>query len=435
MYNNADRACLQAKKMLKSILSMRNQLSLNIVKFLKEAYIILLEDRRIADHFFIILQGTVHITKEVQVAGDEHSDILGPGDFFGVVSTMSGHRHIEAAQAVTDVTLIVVHQNQFGQLIQDNAPVVIKILLQFSRRMRYLNESLTMLTIKKNVNSDLENLFNVAAYYVKQGQYYQAYYAYRQYIKYCPNGKNVQLAQEHFKKITPHIKPEKLEYKNFEMTRTYPKDTMIFAQGEPGEDIFIIKDGSVKIVEIAGDSEVLLAILKAGDIFGEMAVLESKPRGASAVAYEECQLMVVNKINFYHMIKTQPQLIARLTTMLAERIWLLYRQLANLRISDSLGRMYDMLLIHLERKKVNFTSKRHFIFDFGIKELINMVGLSQGDGNVALQKLMQIKCVDVIQNKICVTDVLDFSKHAFSYRKRLEIEKVRRARPQLYISG
>ena len=414
---------------------MGNQSGINVVNYSKGAYITLIEDRRVAEQFYIILKGKICLTKEIQFADGTRDDIIGPGDFFGVVSTMSGHRHIETARAVTDSSLIVVHQNQFGQLIQDNAPVVIKILLEFSRRMRYLNSAFTMLTLNSNAGFDADNIFNVASYYLKRRQYYQACHAYRQYIRYCPNGRNVPIAKEHLGKIAPFIKKSLLEYSTFEMTRIYPKDTMIFAQGEPGDEIFIIKKGSIRIVEIAGDSEVLLAILKSGDIFGEMAVLESKPRGACALANEECQLMVVNKINFYHMIKSQPQLIARLTTMLAERIWLLYKQLANVRINDSLGRVFDMLMIHLENKKVNFSSRREFLFDFGPKDLINMVGLSSGDCDSAMQKLLKNRCVAVAQDKILVKDVLDFSKQAISYRKRLDVEMFGKSRHQANMGG
>ena len=155
------------------------QSRLDVVKFPKDAYIFLKEDKRIADHFFIILNGKVHITKEVQVAADGHDDTLGPGDFFGVVSTMSGHRHIETAQAMTDVTLILVRREQFGYLIQNNAPVAIKIMVQFSRRMRYLDDTLALLTTSRSVSVNADNLFDVAAYYAKQGRFNQAFYAYR----------------------------------------------------------------------------------------------------------------------------------------------------------------------------------------------------------------------------------------------------------------
>jgi len=252
-----------------------------------------------------------------------------PGDFFGVVSTMSSHSHIETAQALTDVTLISVQKDQYGQLIQNNTPVAMKIILQFSKRMRYLDEALTRLTLKNTAENDPSHLFKVAEYYAKQSQYNQAYYAYHQYIKYCPTGQNVQLARERMVKIGPYAKAVYLDRRADEFNRTYPKDAMIFSEGQPGEELYIIQRGSVKIVKIVDNNEVLLAVLKQGDIFGEMALLESKPRSASAIAYEDCTVLAVNRENFERMVGSQPQIITRLTQLLAERIWFIYKQLAN----------------------------------------------------------------------------------------------------------
>jgi CRP-like cAMP-binding protein len=400
---------------------MEGQPHLTLAKFAKDAYIIV-EGKRNADCFFIIREGKVRISREVQVVAEEQGDTLVPGDFFGVVSTMSGHSHIETAQALTDVTLLAVHQNQFSFLIQGTAPVAMKIITQFSKRMRYLNEALTRITLKKNVEADENHLFTVGEHYAKQNLYNQAFYALSQYIKCCPDGENVQTARARLAKITPYAKAAKLVFNPNELIRNYPKETMIFSEGERGEDLFIIKSGSVKIVKIVDNSEVLLAILKAGDMFGEMALLESKPRTACAVAHEDCQLMVVNRANFGEMIKTQPQLIARLTTLLSERIWLMYRQLANTRMKDPLGRVYDMLLIQLEKMRVNLEVKAPFFFDFGTKELINMVGLSPGDGTVVIQKLLQNKCIQVVSNKISVTDVIEIVRQTATFRKMQEIE-------------
>jgi len=116
---------------------------------------------------------------------------------------------------------------------------------------------------------------------------------------------------------------------------------MIFSENEPGTELYIIQRGVVKISKIVEDNEVLLALLKPGDIFGEMALLENKPRSASAIASEDVSVMVVTKSNFERMVQTQPQLITKLTTKLAERLWLIYKQLANTLIQDPLGRLYD----------------------------------------------------------------------------------------------
>jgi hypothetical protein len=156
-----------------------------------------------------------------------------------------------------------------------------------------------------------------------------------------------------------------------------------------------------------------------------MALLESKPRAAGAVAYEDCQLMAVNRANFQQMIKTQPQLIARLTTLLAERIWLIYKQLANTQISDPLGRMYDMLQIQIDKKKVDISTTITFIFDFGLKELINMVGLPQAAGAIVGRKLMENRTFQIADGKLFVKDLREVAKQNAYFRKMQQLEKTR----------
>jgi CRP-like cAMP-binding protein len=401
-------------------------LQLVFLNFTKDSYIIV-EGKRNADRFFIIRSGNVRVSKEVQIVAEEGGDVLGPGDFFGVVSTMSGHSHIETAQAVTDVTLISVHRDQFSQLIQGNAPVAMKIILQFSKRMRYLDEALTRLSLKhKAAEEDASHVFNVAEYYARRNQFNQAFFAYQKYVKYCPKGENVKIAVERMKKIAPYVKNRQSNFKPGEMNRTYNKDSIIFCEGEPGDELFIIQKGSVKIIKITENNEILLAVLKTGDIFGEMALLESKPRAAGAVAYEDCQLMAVNRANFQQMIKTQPQIIARLTTLLAERIWLIYKQLANTQMTDPLGRMYDMLQIQIDKKKIDVEKAFNFVFDFGLKELINMVGLSQKEGTLVGRKLMENSMFKIIDDKIFVKDIKEIPKQNAYYRKMQQLEKARK---------
>jgi CRP-like cAMP-binding protein len=403
---------------------MANQLQLAFVNFKKDSYIIV-EGKQNADRFFIIRQGKVRISKEVEVVEEEGGNILGPGDFFGVVATMSGHSHIETAQALTDVTLISVQKDQYVQLIQNNTPVAMKIILQFSKRMRFLDEALTRLTLKNTADNDPSHLFKVAEYYAKQSQFNQAYFAYHQYIKYCPTGQNVQLARERMVKIAPYAKAVYLDKKTDEFTRTYPKDTMIFSEGQAGDELYIIQKGSVKIVKIVDNNEVLLAVLKQGDIFGEMALLESKPRSANAIAYEDCTVLAVNKENFERMVGSQPQIISRLTQLLAERIWFIYKQLANTLITDPLGRMYDALLIQLEKNRIPLGNSPH-TFDFGPKELINMVGLPTAEGNLVIRKLLENPKIRVVDNKIALTDVSEVVKQTEYYRKMQKIERARR---------
>lgn len=405
---------------------MGNSLQLTMVNFNKDAYIIV-EGKQHADYFYIIRSGKVRISKEVEVVAEEGGNVLGPGDFFGVVATMSSHSYIETAQAMTDVSLIQVHKENYTDLIQKNTPVAMKIIEGFSRRMRYLDGSLARITLKQEKEPDITHLFNVAEFYAKQSQYNQAYYAYYQFLKYCDNDENAPKARERMEKIKPYSKAVYLEENESDFTRTYPKNTMIFSEMMPGQELYIIQKGSVKITKIVNENEVLLAVLKSGDIFGEMSLIENKPRSASAIAYEDTVLLAVNRENFARMVSTQPQIISRLTQLLSERIWFIYKQLANTLLSDKVGRLYDGLLIQLEKNRVPIRSGDSYTFDFGTKELVNMLGMPLNEGNQAVRELLKNSKVKSVDGKIHVTDLEEVEKQAKYYRKMQRIERARKS--------
>ncbi|HRY55383.1 MAG TPA: Crp/Fnr family transcriptional regulator, partial [Spirochaetia bacterium] len=188
----------------------------------------------------------------------------------------------------------------------------------------------------------------------------------------------------------------------------------------------IIQKGSVKITKIVDNNEVLLAVLKSGDIFGEMALLENKPRSANAVAFEDAYLLAVNKANFERMVSTQPQIVTRLTTLLAERIWFIYKQLANTLLSDPLGRMYDALLMQLEKNRIPLKAGAAYTFEFGPKELVGMVGLPVNEGSLVVHKLLENSKIRLAENKLLVLDVTEIEKQTEYYRKMQKIEKARK---------
>jgi CRP-like cAMP-binding protein len=200
---------------------------------------------------------------------------------------------------------------------------------------------------------------------------------------------------------------------------------MLFAEGEPGDELFIIQKGSIKITKIVDNKEVLLAMLNTGDILGEMALLEGKPRAASAVAYEDSDVLAVNKANFELMIKNQPQIIARITTLLADRIWLIYKQLANALIDNPTGRMYDALLIQLEKNRVPLDGKGPYTFAFGRPELFNMLGIPEKKGNVLLEQMMEDKKLRIMDEKIHTTSTEEILKQSEYFRKMDRIEKTK----------
>ena len=404
-------------------------LQLSFVNFKRGSYI-LIEGKSDTDRFYIIQSGQVQIAKQKEVVAEEEGNLLGPGDFLGVIACMAHHSQIETAIAVSDVVLIAVHYEQFPELIEKNNPIAMKIIYSFSKRMRYLDEALTRITLKRNIETDISHLFTIGEYYLRMSKFELALYAYYHYLKEKPDGQYAETARKRFMAIkSTGVKApiEMLEPDTKQMVRVYNRESMIFCECQSGAELYIIQKGRVKISKIVDNSEVLLAVLREGDMFGEMALLENKPRSATAItAAEECQLLAVNRQNFNQMVTTQPQLITRLTTTLADRIWAMYKQLANTLIPVPIEKMYDMLSIQLEKLRIQPGAGKQHTFLFGPPELAKMCSIPKEQVAQAIAEFLMTPIVRSTDDSIIITDTLELSKQTAYFKKMQEIEQARK---------
>ena len=114
------------------------------------------------------------------------------------------------------------------------------------------------------------------------------------------------------------------ELKEFERIvhhRHYKADEIVFWEGEPGVGVYIIQEGTVKIYKtLSNGSDKELAILKSGDFFGELALLDESPRSASAVAQESSHILGLFRPEFFDILERKPKLGIKVTTKLAQMI-------------------------------------------------------------------------------------------------------------------
>lgn len=393
-------------------------IQLQFVNFKQGSYITV-EGRPQNNIFYIIQCGNVRVHREDSIPGQKE-EMLGPGDFIGVISCMSNHSQVDTVLALTDVVCISVRREQYPELIEKNTPVAMKIIRTFANRMRLLNDTLVLATLNNSASQSPEQIYRVAAYYDKMNKPSIAVFAYYQYVKANPAGINVLLAKTRFNALRAKSRAVYFE-SNQDLLRKYPKDTMIMAEQQSGADMFIIQSGRVKISKVVDGSEVTLAILKKGDMFGEMALLENKPRSACAIAEEDCTLMTVNRSNFDQMVQTQPQLIARLTTTLAERLFQTQRQLLNSQIRDPISKMTDMLALQIEKARVAIDPKNKTSYqtDLTPLDIAAMCGLSQDEKNIFVPKFSLSPVIKLSpENKIFVPDCLELIKQSAFIRKQ-----------------
>ena len=387
-------------------------LQLQIVNFRKDSYI-LVEGKENTDRFYIIQSGKVRTFKANDPSGASVK-ILGPGDFVGVISCMSGHTQIENAIAMADTRCISVRKDQYPELIEKNTPIALKIIRTFANRTRIMNELITKPAASINASETPEHIFEVARYYDKVGAYPIALYAYYHYMKECRTGRYLEDARQRFKAVSIMS-----SFRNFEpepdLARSYNKGEMIFSESQTGGDMYVIQDGEVAITKVSDGNEMILAVLKRGDMFGEMALLENKPRSASAIAHEDCRLMVVNRQNFDQMVGTQPQLISRLTTMLSERLWSMYRHLDNACLRDYQHKMIDMLALQLEK---NRKYSGPYQSDISVMDLATMCVIPQHHLYTVTSEFQSNGRIKIVNGKIYVPDCLEVLKQSAFCRKQ-----------------
>ena len=384
-----------------------------ILKLTKDSFIFI-EGKENADKFYIIKEGKVRIIRENE---DLVGSVLGHGDIFGTISVMAGHGYIMSAVAVTDVVLLVIERKQYGDLVRKTNSIAMKNIKTFSVRLRELNEHLSERLLKSTFPTDNSlALLQIGEYYEKARKINHAVYAYHQYITNCPDAKNAAEIKKKIEELLPRISTDRPYYPENTMIQTYPRDCLLFAEGEKGNNLYIIQSGSVKITKIVNNKEIVLAILKKSDIFGEMAMLDDKPRAATAEVYEDCTLLAVNKDNFSKLIQDQPDMVVKLTSLMAERIWLLYRQLDNTFIEEPLGRLFDALIMQLEKNRVDLTSRDGYLCSFGVKELMGMAGLETERADGLYNKFIATKKITIMEDRIQVTNVSEAFKEAEYYR-------------------
>jgi CRP/FNR family transcriptional regulator, cyclic AMP receptor protein len=129
------------------------------------------------------------------------------------------------------------------------------------------------------------------------------------------------------------------------IARTFGKDSIIILAEEEGDTLFIIKRGQVKVSIVSEEGrEVILSLLSAGTVFGELSLLDGKPRSANVIATEETDLIMLRRADFVQLIYRLPKIATALLAELASRLRKTDRQIEGLALLDVTSRISETLL-------------------------------------------------------------------------------------------
>ena len=103
-------------------------------------------------------------------------------------------------------------------------------------------------------------------------------------------------------------------------TVSIPAGQLVLQEGDSGDSLFVVLDGELEVTKRHGRQEVLLAVYKAGQFFGEMALLEQAPRSASVRTLRESRLLVISQAAFQRLLSCSPSAPFRLLRAVTSRL-------------------------------------------------------------------------------------------------------------------
>ena len=166
--------------------------------------------------------------------------------------------------------------------------------------------------------------------------------------------------------------------------RIFTAGTNVLTIEQPGEAVFIILHGTVKIHIEQGERDVIISVLGSGDILGEMSLIDSVGRSASAITLENSLMLWMDKTTFYHILDNFPPVARNLVKILTARVRLSDQVIQSLATLDVNGRVARQLLAFAERygHEIADGIRVHIVLTQG--DLADLVGASRKRVNQAM---------------------------------------------------
>ena len=190
--------------------------------------------------------------------------------------------------------------------------------------------------------------------------------------------------------------------------RQFRRNEVIFHQGDIGDSLQIVVSGAVKIVlPSAEGDEAIIATLRPGDFFGELALLDGAPRSATATALEASETLSLPREAFLRMLSQDPQLTLALFSGLATELRRLTGHVEELHFLDLAGRLATRLVRLAREDDPRATGRVELDWPYTQSDLAAMIGATRQSVNKLLSTLLDNGLVAIERDRLVISDLED----------------------------
>jgi CRP/FNR family transcriptional regulator len=188
--------------------------------------------------------------------------------------------------------------------------------------------------------------------------------------------------------------------------RRFRKGETVFHQGDPGDALFIVATGSVKVVlpSNEGAEPAIVAVLGPGEFFGELAILDGAAHSATIVAVEPTETLVLRREAFLGLVDSEPELRRALLASLAAEIRRLTGHVEDLHFLDLPGRLASRILRLTAGQPVDANGAVRIAWPYTQSELAGMIGGSRQSVNRLLADLADEGLIRLERDALVVVD-------------------------------
>lgn len=330
---------------------------------------IYLESEEESSEVFVIEKGEVELSGFPEAR--RFRSTLGPGDIFGFTSCLCRRPRMETVVARTDCTCAVLGRDRFLESVQANPELATRVISYFAEELRAYDDMVAVPSDKAGPPDEEARLFELGMHFVRAGHDAHALHAFTAHLQLYPSVLNSLEAQ----KTASALKSKGVKVPpttQHGLARRYSDGQIVFCEHEPGKELYIVKSGKVEILKITPPEEMLLSILREGDIFGELSIVSSKPRNATAVAIGETELLPVARESLAALFEKSPVTIARILTAISQRLWFTFIRLQSSFYENPLTRAYVLLENKLMEERISLSSTKPVTLPLGIGEILGM---------------------------------------------------------------
>src|SRR5881275_868355 len=196
--------------------------------------------------------------------------------------------------------------------------------------------------------------------------------------------------------------------------RTFRSGEVIFHRDDPGQVLYMIKEGKVKICIISPDGqEVALTVFGKGEVFGEFAILDGLPRSADAVALERVECYTLQRSDFHNAIMKNPKIAIQVIEVLTRRLRSTDQMVEDLIFLDVYGRVAKKLLELADTHGTKVDDGTRIDVRLTQQELASMVGASRESVNKVMGYFTDKDFISTDKHRITLHRIVELKRRIY----------------------